>query len=239
MALRALEFMSQINDGEENATALLAIARARPGWPEVHKAEAMARNDARVRVARALALGDLEEASKQLDALFEDKEWDADYTIRRKEFGLLVCELFDLTPKTESLKAAMGLDADLDIKLAELGGIEAPRRLTSFEVESFDPSQARAALVDPTLLGRSYVAQHARGDEEARSALEGAIETVLEGALSKDSEYLLTSQLWDCLCAGGPGRDDMVGIGMAHGRVDARVSSSPASTIFYGRRGFV
>lgn len=191
MAERALEFMAQVNDGQENAKALLAIAGGKPGFPGASEAQPMADSYPHVRLAKALAQSDSDEAKRELETVFTKHGWRQEYTIEQRQFGMLVQQVLGLSPPPEILEAATGLDPDLDLALAELGGFQPPRWLTWFDVETMDFEKLREVLVDPSVRGRSYAARRLCGDEASRAALEAAVQTVLERRFDDDAQYLL------------------------------------------------
>lgn len=191
MAERALEFMAQINHGQENGKALLALAKGKPGFAGAKDAKPMAKSYPQVRFAKALAQGNEAEAKSELEAIFTERAFDQKGTIKLRRFGLLVHEIFGLLPGPEILEAAAGLDPDLDEELARLGGFDVPPRITWFEVEQMDSAELQKVLQDPKVSGRAHAARRVRGDADCRKALEDAIQTVLERPFDDDVRYLL------------------------------------------------
>lgn len=191
MAERALEFMAQINDGQENGKALLALAKGKPGFAGAKDAKPMAKSYPQVRFAKALAQGNEAEAKSELEAIFTERAYDQKGTIKRRRFGLLVHEIFGLLPGLEILEATAGLDPDLDGELARLGGFDVPPRITWFDVEQMDSAELQKVLQDPKVSGRAHAARRVRGDADCRKALEAAIQTVLERPFDDDARYLL------------------------------------------------
>jgi len=146
MAERALEFVAQVNDANENAKALLALAKGKPGFPGAMDAQPRADRYPQVRFAKALAQGDEAAARSELVAIFTKLAYDHDGTIERRWFGVLAHQLFGLLPEPEILRNAVGLDPELDAELARLGGFEPPRRLTWFEGEDMDSAELQQLL---------------------------------------------------------------------------------------------
>lgn len=193
MAERALEFVTQMNDPEENTMALLAVAKARPGFEAAQGVEPSSKRKPQTQLAMAIVAQDPEAIASALHLTFTKRGYDDKGTVAQRQHALLACELFGLTPNTDSLKSACGLDVELDAKLAKLGGFDPPKRVTWFEAKAMSPAALQEVLADAGVIGRCHAARCTAGDESARAALESAVRSLLgiEGKISDDPRYLL------------------------------------------------
>ncbi|MEM7609016.1 MAG: hypothetical protein AAF411_27015 [Myxococcota bacterium] len=193
MAARAVEFVSQINDGAENALALIAIAKAMPEYAPARSAKPMS-SKPEAKLAQALVAKDPEGIATALDAVFTTRAYDAKYSIERYEVGALACELFGLEATSDALQNATGLSRELDLRLAQLGDLQLPRRISLFEVEGLDEASLAELLRDPHAVGRCHIARIAGHRENLRAPLEQAVEhlaATTEHKLFDDPRHLL------------------------------------------------
>lgn len=193
MAERALEFVTQMNDPEENTMALLAVAKARPGFEAAQGVEPSSKRKPQTQLAMAIVAQDDAAIATALHLALTKRGYDDKGTIAQRRLALLACELFGITPETDSLKAACGFDVELDAKLTELGEFNGPKRVTWFEAKAMSPEALQEVLTDSSVVGRCHAARAAQGDESARAALESAVRSLLglEGKISDDPRYLL------------------------------------------------
>lgn len=202
----ALELCTKINNGEENARALVAYGLVAAAQPESEHAalaqalrdtEPMASSYVEVQLAKAVALRSLGQpptsaeltVATLLERSLTEPAWKEEYTVRRCKWAL---EMFELAPEVPAALLAPALalrdedltDALLPVLRAHGVAAEPPRQLTVFAAAEASAAELVALVADEELAGRHFAARELarRGEASGRAALELAAAKVAERA---------------------------------------------------------